>query len=522
MNRLVLGPRPDPLPWKVRVVSFCLRAPLFFLATAFFGSLSLIASLWDKSGKLQHRIAQRWGRAVTRISGAKVTVLNGQYLDGRVAVYAANHLSYADTPVLFASLPFQFRIVARHDLFKLPFIGWHLTRSGQVPVNVTNPRASISSLSSAVKTLKSGMPVFIFPEGGRTESGHPEDFLNGPAFMAIRAGVPIVPMALIGTHELLPIHAAEFYPVPVTLAVGEPIETEQYTIRQTDELTERIRRTISDLYYEHSYLSPDERAGMPANFPAEPEKTEKTPMKQPRIAIPEPTSRDVVYNDRSWRQYAEAVEKSGGIAVKIPLSATQSEAAQLVASCEGVLLPGSGADVNPEKYGQEPIHECNPADPAREAVDELLMQDAANLHKPLFGICYGFQAWNVWRGGALIQDLKTGVNHRPGRDVREAHRVNVSEGTKIEAITGEKDLTVNSSHHQGVARPGDGLAVVARSVDDGLIEAVEGTEDQFVVAVQWHPERSFDYDAASKALFAAFVKAAAEWQPRVIRESVAP
>ena len=244
-------------------------------------------------------------------------------------------------------------------------------------------------------------------------------------------------------------------------------------------------------------------------------------MKQPRIAIPEPTSGDRAYNERSWPQYAEAVEASGGVPVKVPLSATQSEVAQLVASCEGVLLPGSGADVNPEKYGREPIPECNAADPGREAVDELLMQDAANLHKPLFGICYGFQSWNVWRGGVLIQDLKTEVNHRPGREVREAHRVALSDGSKIEAITGSNNLVVNSSHHQGLEQPGDGLAVVGRSVEDGVIEAIEGTDDQFVIAVQWHPERSFDYDAASKALFAAFVKAAAEWQPRAIRESVA-
>lgn len=244
-------------------------------------------------------------------------------------------------------------------------------------------------------------------------------------------------------------------------------------------------------------------------------------MKQPRIAIPEPTSGDIAYNERSWPQYARAVEASGGIAVKIPLSATPSEAAQLAASCEGVLLPGSGADVDPEKYGQERVAACAPADPAREAVDELLMQDAANLYKPLFGICYGFQAWNVWRGGALIQDLQTGVNHKPGREVREAHRVSVMGGSTLEQIAGQKELTVNSSHHQGLARPGDGLTIVARSAEDGLIEAVEGVEDQFVIAVQWHPERSFDYDTASKAMFSAFVKAAADWHPRVVRESIA-
>lgn len=243
-------------------------------------------------------------------------------------------------------------------------------------------------------------------------------------------------------------------------------------------------------------------------------------MKQPRIAIPEPTSTDPAYNDCSWPQYARAIEATGGIPVKVPLSSTQSDAAKIVATCEGVLLPGSGADIDPEKYGQNRIPECGPSDPAREAIDELLMQDAANLHKPLFGICYGFQAWNVWRGGALIQDVKTGVNHKPGREVREAHPVAIDGGSRIAAITGATGLIVNSSHHQGLARPGDGLLIAARSPEDGLIEAVEGSEEQFVLAVQWHPERSFDYDAASQALFNAFVQAAAEWRPREIRESV--
>jgi putative glutamine amidotransferase len=244
-------------------------------------------------------------------------------------------------------------------------------------------------------------------------------------------------------------------------------------------------------------------------------------MKKPRRAIPEPTSRDAAYNERSWPQYARAVEESGGTAVKVPLIATQSEAARLVASCEGILLPGSGADVNPEKYGENPLPECGAADPAREAIDELLIQDASNLHKPLFGICYGFQSWNVWRGGSLIQDLKTSVNHKPGREVRDAHHVAVAEDSRIGEITGLTDLSVNSSHHQGLARPGDGLVVAARSPEDDLIEAVEGLDEQFVVAVQWHPERSFEYDPASKALFAAFVKAASEWRPRVVRDSVA-
>lgn len=264
-TRRILGPRPNSLPFANRALSFFVQAPLFFSSTAFFGSLSLAASLFEKDGRWQHRIAQAWARTSMAVSGCPVTVLGAENLQKHnVAVYACNHLSYMDTPVIFSSLPFQFRIVARHDLWKLPFIGWHLNRSGQVPVNVDNPRASISSLSGAVKTLKSGMPLFIFPEGGRSDSGHPNAFLNGPAFMAIRAQVPIVPMALIGTHELLPIHTGQFYPVPVTLAVGEPIETTNYSMRQIDELTARLSDEICRLYYKHTYLEAPEHPSLAA------------------------------------------------------------------------------------------------------------------------------------------------------------------------------------------------------------------------------------------------------------------
>ncbi len=189
-----------------------------------------------------------------RFAGAPLHILGQQHLhESGVAVYASNHLSYMDTPAIFSALPFQFRIVARHNLWSIPFIGWHLNRSGQIPVNVGNPRASIASLSGGVKTLKSGMPLFIFPEGGRTRTGHLQPFLNGPAFMAIRAQVPLVPMALIGTHELLPMHSKTFYPVPVTLAVGEPIETTGLTARDVDALTATLQRRIADLYYAHSW-----------------------------------------------------------------------------------------------------------------------------------------------------------------------------------------------------------------------------------------------------------------------------
>ena len=249
-----LTARPDSLPLATRLLSFTVRAPLFLLGTALCGSASLLASLTEQDGSRQHRIAQFWARASMRFAGAPLHIDGAEHLrTAPVAVYASNHLSYMDTPAIFSALPFQFRIVARHNLWKVPFIGWHLQRSGQIPVNVANPRASIASLSGGVKTLKSGMSLFIFPEGGRTRTGMPGPFLNGPAFMAIRAQVPLVPMALIGTHELLPIHAKTFYPVPITLAVGEPIATAGLTSKDTDALTAELHRRISELYFTYSW-----------------------------------------------------------------------------------------------------------------------------------------------------------------------------------------------------------------------------------------------------------------------------
>jgi len=247
-------------------------------------------------------------------------------------------------------------------------------------------------------------------------------------------------------------------------------------------------------------------------------------MKVPRIAIPEPNSQDSEYSARSWPQYAQAVEAAGGVAVKVPLSASPATVAQLVASCEGVLLPGSPADLNPQKYGEDAIPACNPADPAREAVDELLLQDASNLYKPLLGICYGFQSLNVWRGGTLLQHLTTPINHEAGRTVTDAHLVEIEAKSRLRRLLGlgtRGTLSVNSSHHQAVGILGDGLVRAAWSPDDGVVEAAEGHGDQFLIGVQWHPERTYTENRAAQGLFQAFVDAAAVWEPRMISESVA-
>jgi 1-acyl-sn-glycerol-3-phosphate acyltransferase len=212
---------PDPLPRLYRWRTNILQVPLFFFYTAACGSLSLLVSLWDKSGRLQHCIAQIWARGGVKISGARLVVRGAENLRMHpVAVYASNHTSYMDTPVIFSTLPFQFRILAKKELWTMPFIGWHLNRSGQIPVDTVSPNSTVSSLGAAVRALRAGMPLFVFPEGARTPDGTTQPFLAGAAFLAIRAQVPLVPIALSGVYDLLPMHTRHFYPGEITLSAN--------------------------------------------------------------------------------------------------------------------------------------------------------------------------------------------------------------------------------------------------------------------------------------------------------------
>jgi putative glutamine amidotransferase len=246
-------------------------------------------------------------------------------------------------------------------------------------------------------------------------------------------------------------------------------------------------------------------------------------MSRPRILIPIPTSFDEPYNAKSWPEYAAAVSAAGGDAIQVPLTLSVDELDEVIADAQGVLLPGSGADVDPARYGHDREPGCAEADVLREQTDFALIDAAERMKKPLLTICFGTQALNVRHGGTLIQDVTpVPVNHAAGRAVQAAHsavfpvdsrlgRILISSGEATADDDEFARLPINSSHHQAVAVPGEALRVVARSPADAVIEAVEGSDpDHWLIGVQWHPERTLDTSAGSRALFADFIAAATE------------
>lgn len=234
----------------------------------------------------------------------------------------------------------------------------------------------------------------------------------------------------------------------------------------------------------------------------------------PRVAIPKPHSLDPEYAERALPQYVAAIEKAGGRPVVIGLELSPDEIAKQLAQCDAVLLPGSKADIDPSKYGEPRHPKTAESDPRRDMADELLLQDAYNLRKPILGICYGMQMLNVYLTGSLVQHLETGVNHAAGRTVPKAHRVQVEAQSRLAEIIGpfldqRRELVVNSSHHQAAGAVGDSLRVVARCPEDRTIEAVEGVDPHhFVLGIQWHPERTIE-EEASLEIFRAFIHAGA-------------
>jgi 1-acyl-sn-glycerol-3-phosphate acyltransferase len=242
--------------WLSRLRSYFILSPLIWLYTILLGTISLVFSLFDRDGRIQHDLARFWSRLIMKTILSPVTVTGSNSINGsanngvpsRPRVYAITHASALDIPILYVHLPFQFRIVFKSELLAYPFVGWHLKRSGQVCINQQNPAASIGAVKSALRGLRSGKPLVIFPEGGRTRDGKIQPFLPGAFFLAIKAQADIVPIALVDTFDLLPMNTYHIRCQPLEMRVGEPISTAGLTVRDTDEVSARVKSAIEALH----------------------------------------------------------------------------------------------------------------------------------------------------------------------------------------------------------------------------------------------------------------------------------
>ena len=236
--------------WLSRLRSYLFFDPLIWFYTLAMGLAAIPGGMFDRSGRRLHWFSATWSWLIMQTIFSPVKVTGFDKIDtSQPHVYAVNHASALDIPVLYVNLPFQFRIAFKKELLAYPVVGWQLKRSGQVCIDQQNPSHSISSIRAALKGLKEGLPLVIFPEGGRTPDGEIKPFLPGAFFLAIKAQVDIVPVALVGTYELLPMDTYHIKSRPLEMRVGEPISTAGLTMKDLAALSERVQKALEDLYY---------------------------------------------------------------------------------------------------------------------------------------------------------------------------------------------------------------------------------------------------------------------------------
>jgi 1-acyl-sn-glycerol-3-phosphate acyltransferase len=203
-------------------------------------------SFFEHAGRTQMKVARAWGRSLLFFAGVRVTVEGLQKIDpSQGYVFVANHLSYMDTPVALSHIPVEFRFLAKKGLFQIPFLGTYLKRGGHIEVPREDPRAAVKALTLAARMIgEHRISVLIFPEGGRSRDGALQPFKEGAAHIAIKAGVPVVPVALIGTRHIMAMGSWTIRWGKVRIRIGDPIPTAGLTPRDREALTEQARHCI--------------------------------------------------------------------------------------------------------------------------------------------------------------------------------------------------------------------------------------------------------------------------------------
>jgi 1-acyl-sn-glycerol-3-phosphate acyltransferase len=222
--------------------SIVITAPLIFLYTAIMGSISVASSVFDSRGRVQHSCARIWSRVILWTSCVHIRVTGLENIKpGIPYVLCVNHQSHMDIPIVLAAFPFQFRFAAKKQLFRYPFLGWHLRRSGHVPIDRENPHAAVKSLREAAETIKHGTPVVIFPEGGTSRDGEIKPFKGGGFMLATKSNAEAVPITIRGSRAVLVPKTYHVRGGLVEVVLGAPIASEGLT---GTELANRVREQI--------------------------------------------------------------------------------------------------------------------------------------------------------------------------------------------------------------------------------------------------------------------------------------
>ncbi|HSU87767.1 MAG TPA: lysophospholipid acyltransferase family protein [Terriglobia bacterium] len=231
--------------------SMVITAPLIFLYTGIMASLSVASSFIDSTGRIQHACSRIWARMILFTARVRVSVRGMENVKaGRPYVLCVNHQSHMDIPILLAALPFQFRFAAKKELFRYPFLGWHLRRSGHIPIDRENPHAAVKSLRDAADMIKDGAPILIFPEGATSRDGSIKPFKGGGFMLATKSGADAVPVTIRGSRGVLVPRTYHVRGGSVEIVIGQPIRSEGVS---TMELANRVRQEVLTTFgNEHS------------------------------------------------------------------------------------------------------------------------------------------------------------------------------------------------------------------------------------------------------------------------------